>query len=140
LASDFGKAGYFGWARFSSQEEVILEMGSARRVIPKRLPAKLHYIREALGLSQDGMVEMIKGRGAAGQMDRSYVSGWESGDREPTLEVLLRYSEIAGVWLNSILDDEVDLPNRLPCSQMSEGIRRKSGGPSKHKALARSKR
>jgi transcriptional regulator with XRE-family HTH domain len=115
-------------------------MGSARRAIPKRLPAKLHYIRESLGLSQDGIVEMIRNRGVTGQLDRSYVSGWESGEREPTLEVLLRYSEIAGVWLNSILDDSVDLPARLPCQQMSEGIRRQSREPNKQKPVIRRKR
>jgi transcriptional regulator with XRE-family HTH domain len=115
-------------------------MGSARRAIPKRLPAKLRYIRETLGLSQDGIVEMIRNRGATGQLDRSYVSGWESGDREPTLEALLRYSEIAGVWLNSILDDGVDMPAHLPCQQMSDGIRRRAGEPSKHKAMGRKKR
>jgi transcriptional regulator with XRE-family HTH domain len=115
-------------------------MGSARRAIPKRLPAKLRYIRETLDLSQDGMVDMIRDRGVPGQMDRSYVSGWESGDREPTLEVLLRYSEIAGVWLNSILDDNVDLPSHLPCQWMSEGIRRRAGEPSRHKPIPRGKR
>ena len=111
-------------------------MGSARRYIPKLLPAKLRFIREALGLSQDGIVEAIKRRGVSGQLDRSYVSGWESGDREPALDVLVRYSEMAGVWLNSILDDGVDLPARLPCPEMSEGVRRRPGAPSRHKAVA----
>lgn len=100
-------------------------MGSARRAIPRRLPTKLLSIREALGLSQDELVKKIKQSGITGKIDRSYVSGWESGKREPSLDVLLRYSEIAGVWLNAILDDEVDLPARLPCSKMHEGVRRR---------------
>lgn len=100
-------------------------MGSARRPIPKRLPIKLRSIREALGLSQDELVKKIKHSGITGKLDRSYVSGWEAGKREPSLDVLLRYSELAGVWLNAILDDEVDLPARLPCTKMNEGVRRR---------------
>lgn len=108
-------------------------MGNAKRVIPKRLPTKLRLIREALHLSQEQLVERIKDAGVFGKLDRSYVSGWESGKREPTLEVLLHYSEIAGVWLNAILDDEVDLPIRLPCSQMHKGIRHKTTSSGKNK-------
>lgn len=108
-------------------------MGNAKRAVPKRLPAKLRLIREALHLSQEQLVEKIKDAGVFGKLDRSYVSGWESGKREPTLEVLLHYSEIAGVWLNAILDDEVDLPARLPCSRMHEGIRRGTAPRSKSK-------
>jgi transcriptional regulator with XRE-family HTH domain len=100
-------------------------MGSARRPIPKHLPTKLRSIREALGLSQDELVKKIKHSGITGKLDRSYVSGWEAGKREPSLDVLLRYSELAGVWLNAILDDEVDLPARLPCTKMHEGVRRR---------------
>jgi transcriptional regulator with XRE-family HTH domain len=98
-------------------------MGTSRRAIPKRLPAKLRFIREVLGFSQEQVIEKIKELGVIGKLDRSYVSGWESGKREPTLEVLLHYSELAGVWVNAIIDDEVDLPLRLPCSPMHDGIR-----------------
>lgn len=98
-------------------------MGTARRAIPKRLPSKLRSIRELLNLSQEQLIEKIKELGLAGKLDRSYVSGWESGKREPTLEVLLHYSELAGVWVNVIIDDDVDLPSRLPCSPMHAGIR-----------------
>ena len=108
-------------------------MGNAKRAIPKRLPTKLRQIREALHLSQEQLIEKIKDAGVFGKLDRSYVSGWESGKREPTLEVLLHYSEIAGVWLNAILDDEVDLPARIPCSRMHEGIQRGTTPKSKSK-------
>jgi transcriptional regulator with XRE-family HTH domain len=108
-------------------------MGNARRAIPKRLPAKLRSIRELLNLSQEQMIEKIKDLGLTGKLDRSYVSGWESGRREPTLEVLLHYSELAGVWVNALIDDEVDLPSRLPCSPMHEGIRLRITTKSKRK-------
>lgn len=133
MASPLIAPAYYARADFPSQEEVTLEMGNAKRSIPKRLPAKLRLIRETLRLSQEQLVEKIKDAGVSGKLDRSYVSGWESGKREPTLEVLLHYSELAGVWLNAILDDEVDLPVRLPCSKMHEGIRRGVRTPSSNK-------
>jgi transcriptional regulator with XRE-family HTH domain len=88
---------------------------------PKRLPEKLRQIRERLGLSQNGLIKHL---GFEGVLVQASISGYESGTREPPLPVLLRYSEISGVWLNSIVDDLVELPERLPCSRMQEGRRR----------------
>jgi transcriptional regulator with XRE-family HTH domain len=85
------------------------------------LSKKLLRIREALGLSQ---TEMGRRLGLDDEFARNYVSGYERDTREPTLEVLLRYSEISGCWINAIVDDEVELPSRLPCPPMQEGIRR----------------
>ena len=97
-------------------------MGGAKRQLPKRLPAKLLLIREALGYTQE---EMVKRLGVEGKVPRSYLSRFEAGEREPPLEILLRYSEIAGVWINALVDDDVDLPGKLPCGKMHEGVRRK---------------
>jgi DNA-binding transcriptional regulator YiaG len=102
------------------QEEVTLEMGDARREVPKRLPAKLRFIREALGLTQE---EMLKELRLPKSVRRNYLSRWESGEREPTLSALRRYSEVAQVWMNAIVDDSIDLPTRLPCSKMHPGIK-----------------
>lgn len=96
-------------------------MGRTPRMKPKRLPEKLRQIRERLGLSQNGLIRQL---GFEGVLVQASISGYESGTREPPLPVLLRYSEISGVWLNSIIDDLVDLPERLPCSKMQEGRRR----------------
>ena len=97
-------------------------MGKSPRIRPKRLPEKLRQIRERLGLSQNGLIRQL---GFEGVLVQASISGYESGTREPPLPVLLRYSEISGVWLNSIIDDAVDIPERLPCLRMSEGILRK---------------
>jgi hypothetical protein len=43
----------------------------------------------------------------------------------PLLVVLLKYSELAKVWINALANDDVDLPANLPCNQMHEGIKRK---------------
>ena len=97
-------------------------MGGAKRKSPKRLPAKLRLIREALNYTQE---EMVKRLGLEGKVPRSYLSRFENGAREPPLEILLRYSEIAGVWINALVDDGVDLPEKLPRGKMHEGVKRK---------------
>lgn len=97
-------------------------MGRASREKPLKLGKKLLDIRLKLGLSQDGMLRAL---GLAERYGRHYISGFERGEREPPLVVLLRYSEIAKVWLNALVDDEVDLPGELPSSQMHGGIKRR---------------
>jgi len=104
-------------------------MGRASREIPKRLGKKLLQIRIKLGLSQDGMLRQL---GLSKRYGRHYISGFETGEREPSLLVLLRYSEIAGVWMNTLVDDGKNLPAQIP-SQDVQPLRRrvpksKSGG------------
>ena len=96
-------------------------MGGAKRQLPRRLPEKLRLIREALGYTQEEMVGRL---GLTGKIPRSYLSRFETGEREPSLEVLLKYSELAKVWINALVDDSVDLPAKLPCHSMCEGFKR----------------
>lgn len=98
-------------------------MGSRPRPKPERLAEKLLRIRLALELSQDGMLAHL---GLEGSHFRSAVSGYELGTREPPLPVLLEYARIANVWMDVLVDDELDLPEQLPSTAKSEGIRRKS--------------
>jgi len=95
-------------------------MGSASRTRPEHLSRKLRQIREALGLSQTEIGKLL---GLDAEFARNYVSGFERDTREPTLEVLLRYSEVSGCWINALVDDQVELPENLPCSTMNAGIR-----------------
>lgn len=104
-------------------------MGKTPRMKPKRLPEKLRQIRERLGLSQNGLIRQL---GFEGILVQASISGYESGTREPPLPVLLRYSEVSGVWLNSIVDDLVDLPEQLPCSKMQEGQKRVASSRTNH--------
>jgi len=97
-------------------------MGRASRETPKRLGAKLLKIRTALGLSQDGMLRRL---GLAGEYGRHYISGFETGEREPSLPVLLKYSEVARVWINALVDDEVYLPHQMPNTEIHEAIKLK---------------
>ena len=97
-------------------------MGGAKRQLPRHLPSKLRIIREALGYTQE---EMVRRLGLEGKVPRSYLSRFETGEREPPLEVLLKYSEFARVWINALIDDGVDLPEKLPCAKMHEGVKRR---------------
>ena len=85
-------------------------MGRAARLRPARLAEKLLQIRNALGLSQN---EIIKHLGLEDVLYRSNVSGFEVGEREPPLPVLLKYARAAGVSVDVLIDDEMDLPARL---------------------------
>jgi transcriptional regulator with XRE-family HTH domain len=89
-------------------------MGRIARPKPSRLGEKLLKIRNSLELSQDQMLERL---GLAKWLYRSAVSGYELGTREPPLPVLLKYAEIAGVWVDVLIDDELELPKKLPADQ-----------------------
>jgi transcriptional regulator with XRE-family HTH domain len=86
-------------------------MGRAARLRSERLAEKLRAVRLALGLSQN---ELIKRLELDDMIYQSNVSGYESGEREPPLPVLLKYAEAAGVCLDVLANDELDLPARLP--------------------------
>lgn len=96
-------------------------MGRAARPKPARLAEKLLQIRVALGLSQNGMLTRL---GLDEKLFRSAISGYELGTREPPLPVLLKYAEDAGVWVDVLINDDLDLPDRLPALPKHEGIRR----------------
>ena len=89
-------------------------MGRIARPRPEKLKNKLLQIRNSLGLSQDQMLELL---GLAEEVHRSAVSGYELGTREPPLPVLLTYAKIAGVWVDALIDDAIDLPQKLPADQ-----------------------
>jgi|SRR5581483_3715634 len=96
-------------------------MGRASRLRPERLPEKLRQIRLALGLSQN---EMLRELGLDDLLYRNNVSGFELGEREPAMIVVLRYAEAAGVWTDVLINDDLDLPEKLPCSPKHPGVAR----------------
>lgn len=94
-------------------------MGKASRQKPERLGEKLVQIREALGLSQN---EMIRHLGLTDVISRNNLSVYESGKREPSLLVLLRYARAVGIALEILVDDELDLPKKLPQAPKHRGM------------------
>jgi transcriptional regulator with XRE-family HTH domain len=85
-------------------------MGAKPRQRPRRLAAKLRQIRDALGLSQS---EIVRRLGAEDMIAFSQISEFETGKREPSLILLLRYARLAGVSTDVLIDDELDLPAKF---------------------------
>ena len=97
-------------------------MGRKSRQKPTRLAEKLAQIRLGLGLSQN---EMIRRIGAEDTLTQNRISDYELGVHEPSLIILLRYARTANVALEAIVDDELDLPAKLPSAKKHEGVRRR---------------
>jgi transcriptional regulator with XRE-family HTH domain len=85
-------------------------MGIASSLKPARLAEKLVQIRVALGLSQN---EMISRLGLSDELIREELSAFERGLRQPPLIVLLKYARCVGISTDVLIDDELDLPNKL---------------------------
>jgi transcriptional regulator with XRE-family HTH domain len=86
-------------------------MGKKARMRQERLAEKLLQIRQSLGLSQ---TEMLRRLGFEGVLDYKRISEYELGKNEPPLAVLLKYARLAGICADVLIDDEIDLPARLP--------------------------
>lgn len=95
-------------------------MGRSRRPQPHRLASKLEEIRTRLNLSQTQMVKRLGEVG--GKLQPGHVSEFESGTREPSLLVLLQYSRIAGVPMEVLVDDKLELPKKLPAETTEEWV------------------
>ncbi|MBD0369242.1 MAG: helix-turn-helix transcriptional regulator [Pyrinomonadaceae bacterium] len=96
-------------------------MGYVRRR-PKRLAEKLLQIRVALGLSQSEMFRLLDVEEFS---EVKRISDYEIDKSEPPLIVLLQYARVAGVPTEVLIDDDLDLPEKLPASYNHEEIRRK---------------
>jgi len=95
-------------------------MGRAARERPERLAEKLLQIRLALDLSQDGMVVRL---GLDEKLFRSSVSGYELGTREPSLPILLKYARCVGISTDVLIDDKLNLPDKLLKGTTREVVR-----------------
>jgi transcriptional regulator with XRE-family HTH domain len=95
-------------------------MGKRARLRPERLAEKLVHIRNALGLSQS---EMYRRLGLEDLIDYKRISEYELGNNEPPLPVVLRYARVAGVHMEALVDDELDLPDELPGTTRHETIK-----------------
>jgi transcriptional regulator with XRE-family HTH domain len=84
-------------------------MGRAHRSRPDRLGEKLLLIRFRLGLTQSELIKKLAVKSEP--LYPSSISLFESGGREPSLPVLLAYSDLSGWTINELADDKVDLSN-----------------------------
>jgi len=96
-------------------------MGSPRPR-PERLAEKLREIRLSLRLSQTQLLKQLE---MQERLHYGRISEYESGKREPTLMTILQYARAAGVHIEDIVDDELDLPAKLPGNVRYRGLKRK---------------
>jgi len=99
-------------------------MGSAKRPRPERLAEKLLTIRNKIdgGLSQNGMIRKL---GLEDDLIQERISKYERGILDPPWYVLCAYADVANVWLEVLVIDNLDLPEQLPSPRKSEGTIRK---------------
>jgi transcriptional regulator with XRE-family HTH domain len=90
--------------------------GARRRLI--NLPPKLKEIREGLGLSQ---AELIDNLGLTDYMNRAEISDFENGVREPDLPTIWAYAQAAGISSDYLINDEAELPKKLPGAKHTRG-------------------
>ena len=86
-------------------------MGKKPRLKQERLGEKFLQIRNALGLSQ---TEMMYRLGVEDLISYHQISRYETGKREPPLRILLEYARAANVSTDVLIDDALDLPDKLP--------------------------
>lgn len=86
-------------------------MGRKPRIKPQRLAEKLRRIREALGLSQSELWRYLE---LEDLIWFKQISTYELGTNEPPLPILLRYARAANVSTDVLIDDELELPAKLP--------------------------
>ena len=89
-------------------------MGRTRRPQPKKLKTKLREIRLKLELTQSEMAKQLIKAGAERAVHSGYVADYESGKREPSLPVILAYAKTVTISTDILVDDEIDLPKKLP--------------------------
>jgi transcriptional regulator with XRE-family HTH domain len=86
-------------------------MGRASLTRPSSLAAKLLHIRLSLDLLQNGLIRYLQ---LGDELTQAEVSAFERGVRIPPLHILLQYARAVGVYVDYLIDDELELPDKLP--------------------------
>jgi transcriptional regulator with XRE-family HTH domain len=81
------------------------------KYIPKRLGTKLRQIRYKMGLTQE---EMLKRLNLSPVITQTTISAYERNAKLPPYFVLARYGDIANVWIDVLVRDSLDLPEKVP--------------------------
>jgi transcriptional regulator with XRE-family HTH domain len=80
-------------------------MGRSPRNKPMKLSHKLLAIRKRLQMSQTEMARALELK-----VHYSAVSNYELGTREPDMLIVLRYARLANVSMETLVDDQLNLP------------------------------
>lgn len=81
------------------------------KYIPRRLGTKLRQIRNGLGLTQEAMLKLLD---LPPVITQSTLSAYERNAKLPPYFVLARYGDIANIWVDVLIRDSLDLPERIP--------------------------
>lgn len=81
-------------------------MAKAARPKPTKLAEKLKEIRSYLGFSQN---EMLKALGLSEKSNRSLISGFELGTKEPSLITLIVYADLVKTTVDALVRDNINL-------------------------------
>lgn len=95
-------------------------MGSGRRPRPARLAKKLEEIRLKLDLTQQQMFDLLGDTGT--RLYVGHIDDYEKNRRVPTLQVMLAYARVVGIPMELIVNDDLDLPHRLPTPHDREWV------------------
>lgn len=95
---------------------------SRKRYVPVRLGEKFLQIRAALNLTQQSMLERLD---LPPEFSQSNISAYERGTKEPPIFVIMKYAEVANVWIDVLVQDSLDLPHIIPSKRKHEGLKRK---------------
>jgi len=82
------------------------------------LGEKLRQIRASLELTLEQMIKRLGYKDSP--IYPTNISATERGEREPPLTLLLYYARLAGISTDVLIDDETDIPQRLPARPKSE--------------------
>ena len=83
-------------------------MGRSRQARPQRLAEKLKEVRLRLGDSQSQMFARLKHVNVP--LHVGYIGSYETGEKVPSILVLLEYARITGIAMEYFADDKLDLP------------------------------
>lgn len=81
------------------------------KYIPRKLGAKLRQIRMALDLTQEEMLKLLD---LPSVISQTTISAYERNAKLPPYFVLARYGDVANVWIDVLVLDSLDLPEKLP--------------------------
>ncbi len=82
-------------------------MGRSNRIRPRRLGEKLLKIRKDLDLTQTELITRLDYSETV--LHPQGISDFENSKSEPNLFVLLAYARLAGVYVDFLIDDKLDL-------------------------------
>lgn len=94
-------------------------MGRISRLLylPKRLGEKLFSIRRSLDKTQSEMLEALNRHGDFSTLTQNVISDYEKNRREPPPLILYAYAKIANVYIDVLVDDKIDLPEKIPAAK-----------------------